>query len=138
MARWTSICLLGIALLQGLVPADQCLLKLAGLCNCGEPASSARKCCCCEADGSSNPAKHNPSSDNRKNPCCAYTPAHALTAIAPGAAVGDTYQESLSSALLTPFEGLAADIIRGYDVRSAGPAPSPQEPLFLRVHTLLI
>ncbi|HLX63394.1 MAG TPA: hypothetical protein VKX17_19140 [Planctomycetota bacterium] len=141
MNVWTSKCLLALALLQGFIPADQCVLKLAGICCCDTAAVvPARSCCHAQVDNArDNRCNHLPTNDGNRKPCCAYTPAHNLNAVAPETPVADAYSDCIANASLTALEPMSAQTSNVSIAPAACMSPRGTDtPLFVHVHSFLL
>jgi len=139
MKRFVPTCLLALAVLQGFIPADSCVMKLAGICRCdtGEPACCKHgKANCSECvDECEKPAQP----ANQHHTCCAYTPAHGLTVDAPNVPSVDVYQDIAPLAVSSILENLLAQLPTSTNASSAADSKQPPDtPLYLRARAILI
>ncbi len=142
MKRYMSKCLLALAVLQGAIPADSCVMKLAGICRCDLAAASVKAESCCheskDAARCSKCANHAPLGNNHNKSCCAYTPAHGLTVDAPSLPSIDTHQECVPVAFTFALDLLSQATTSNF-APHAGDSPQPHDtPLYLRSHSFLI
>jgi hypothetical protein len=126
MRSLTLKALLVWSVLLGVLPADRCVLKLAGVCCCEH---HQRDCCHAERTHSDSPL-----TNDHKN-CCAFTPAEGLVTNAPAI-------PTVSACLAPALTALQMVLLSGTSsvsrhVASSAPLP-PDTPLYLRTHAILV
>jgi hypothetical protein len=115
------------SVLLGVLPADCCVLKLAGICGCEARERSKSDCCHNDTEQTRSPL-----TGDHKN-CCAYTPAENLVANASVLPAFSAYEIPP-----TAFE-LALTGAPAVAQPDAVFAPSPPHtPLYLRTHAILV
>jgi len=143
MNRLISTCLLALAVLQGVIPADHCILKLAGICCCEAKAKKSDDApSCCHAKKMSESNSHSPDCplhDNQRKPCCAYTPANGIEAAVQQLPAHDTHSDCMTSAYGADAQTSSARAT-GFVIAPRGhDSPQPFDvPTYLRVHSFLI
>ncbi len=142
MTQFISKSLLALAVLQGIIPADRCILKMAGLCRCEASFVTAESESCCHAEASAKAGSHStncPIGTDHKKACCAYTPAHGLAADAPAIPTVDTHQDCIPSAFIAADQYIVAHAALSAPAPHGHDSPQPFDtPLYVRAHSFLI
>jgi len=138
MKRVFSTCLVALAVLTGAIPADHCVLKLAGICCCDTPATKTRDVSPCCHSKTSDTIPHSPNcplNDTHRKPCCAYTPANSLTSEVQALPTVDLHLECVPTACIQqPHSATVSE-------RTSHVSPildSSQPLVYLRVQSFLL
>jgi hypothetical protein len=130
MRSLTLKALLAWSVLLGVLPADRCVLKLAGVCGCEARQKHASDCC--HKDSARTDA---PLTEDHRN-CCAFTPADGLVTNAPAI---PTVSACDTLPLLTALQLVPLARTPSATRPDAGSVPLPPDtPLYLRTHAILV